>query len=129
MVILWKYDYHTYVEMSISTAILPRAAAAAVERALHVAPVVVLMGARQTGKTTLVRSIPLLVDRPYLTFDDFDLRVQAEPIPRRWLPVRPPSYSTRCSARGIFSLLSSARWTGTVRESRAASYSPDRQTS
>ncbi len=67
--------------MSISTAILPRAAAAAVERALRVAPVVVLMGARQTGKTTLVRSLPLLVDRPYLTFDDFDLRVQAEADP------------------------------------------------
>ena len=69
------------MEIQTSTAILPRATAAAVERALRVAPVVVLMGARQTGKTTLVRSLPLLVDRPYLTFDDFDLRMQAEADP------------------------------------------------
>jgi len=48
------------------------------ERALRVAPVVVLLGARQTGKTTLVKSLPQLKDRPYLTLDDFDLRSQAE---------------------------------------------------
>jgi predicted AAA+ superfamily ATPase len=35
------------------------------------------MGARQTGKTTLVRAQPWLRDRPYLTLDDFDLRAQA----------------------------------------------------
>src|SRR3990170_1719632 len=57
--------------------VLPRAAGAAVERACQVAPVVVLLGARQTGKTTLIRSMPLLADRPYLTLDDFDLRAQA----------------------------------------------------
>ena len=63
---------------STATTVLPRTAAAAVERALRVAPVVVLLGARQTGKTTLVRSLPQLADRPYLTLDDFDLRAQAE---------------------------------------------------
>lgn len=63
---------------STATTVLPRAAAAVVERALRVAPVVVLLGARQTGKTTLVRSLPQLADRPYLTLDDFDLRAQAE---------------------------------------------------
>ncbi|MEP7271031.1 MAG: ATP-binding protein [Acidobacteriota bacterium] len=57
--------------------ILPRAAAVAVERALVSAPVVVLLGARQTGKTTLLRSLPALANRPYLTLDDFDLRTQA----------------------------------------------------
>lgn len=57
--------------------LLPRAAAAAVERAARVAPVVVLLGARQTGKTTLLQSLPLLAGRPYLNLDDFDLRVQA----------------------------------------------------
>ena len=57
--------------------LLPRAAAAAVERAARIAPVVVLLGARQTGKTTLLRSLPLLDGRPYLTLDDFDLRTQA----------------------------------------------------
>lgn len=57
---------------------LPRAAAAAVERALKVMPVVVVLGARQTGKTTLVRSLPALAGRPYLSLDDLDLRMQAE---------------------------------------------------
>lgn len=61
--------------------ILPRAAAAAIERAARIAPVVVLLGVRQTGKTTLVRSLPLLAGRPYLTLDDFDLRAQAEAEP------------------------------------------------
>lgn len=48
---------------------------------MRVAPVVVLLGARQTGKTTLVRSLPELLGRPYLTLDDFDLRTQAEADP------------------------------------------------
>ena len=61
--------------------VLPRAAAAAIQRATRLAPVVVLLGARQTGKTTLVRSLPGLADRPYLTLDDFDLRTQAEADP------------------------------------------------
>ena len=64
-----------------TTAVLPRATAAIVERALRLAPVVVLLGARQTGKTTMVRSMPMLADRPYLTLDDFDLRAQAEADP------------------------------------------------
>lgn len=61
--------------------LLPRAAAVTIERALQIAPVVVVLGARQTGKTTLVRSLPALADRPYLTLDDFDLRAQAEADP------------------------------------------------
>ena len=65
------------MEIQLPPALLPRAAARAVERAAAVAPVVVLLGARQTGKTTLVRSPPLLAGRPYLTLDDFDLRMQA----------------------------------------------------
>lgn len=44
---------------------------------MRVSPVVVLLGARQTGKTTLVRTLPVLAERPYLTLDDFDLRTQA----------------------------------------------------
>jgi predicted AAA+ superfamily ATPase len=48
---------------------------------MRTSPVVVLLGARQTGKTTLVRSLPQLADRPYLTLDDFDLRVQADSDP------------------------------------------------
>ena len=48
---------------------LPRAASGLLERALAASPVIVLMGARQTGKSTLVRSEPLLQDRLYLTLD------------------------------------------------------------
>jgi predicted AAA+ superfamily ATPase len=61
-----------------------------VERALRLAPVVVLLGARQTGKTTLVRSLPSLADRPYLTLDDFDLRAQADADPEA-VVVRAPA--------------------------------------
>ena len=76
-----KYDYHAFMENPVPASILPRVATAAIERALRTAPVVVLLGARQTGKTTLVRSLPQLAGRPYLTLDDFDLRVQAEADP------------------------------------------------
>jgi predicted AAA+ superfamily ATPase len=69
------------METITPTPILPRAAQAAIERAARVAPVVVLLGARQTGKTTLLRAMPLLAERPYLTLDDFDLRSQAEAEP------------------------------------------------
>jgi hypothetical protein len=67
--------------MESPSGILPRAAAAAVERALSAAPVVALLGARQTGKTTLLRSLPSLAQRPYLTLDDFDLRTHAQSEP------------------------------------------------
>lgn len=56
---------------------LPRAAEAVVRRALGVTPVVVVTGARQTGKSTLVRSLPELAQLPYLTLDDLDLLDQA----------------------------------------------------
>ena len=56
---------------------LPRVASRLLERALDVSPVVVLMGARQTGKSTLVQSEPFLRDRVYLTLDDLDTRERA----------------------------------------------------
>lgn len=62
---------------------------AAMERALRAAPVVVLLGARQTGKTTLVRALPQLADRPYLTLDDFDLRAAADADPEAVLARAP----------------------------------------
>lgn len=55
----------------------PRYATALLERALEVSPVVVLMGARQTGKSTLVREEPYLSDRLYLTLDDLSVRDRA----------------------------------------------------
>ena len=56
---------------------LPRAASGLLERALAASPVVVLMGARQTGKSTLAQSEPFLSDRLYLTLDDLEVREHA----------------------------------------------------
>jgi len=56
---------------------LPRVAGQRLQQALDLSPVVVLNGARQTGKTTLVCSHPGLEGRPYLSLDDLDLRTQA----------------------------------------------------
>lgn len=61
--------------------VLPRAAAAPLRRALAVSPAVVVMGARQTGKSTLVQTLPELADRPYLTLDDLDVRAEAQTAP------------------------------------------------
>jgi len=65
------------MERRVEIEILPRAATPSIEHAMRTSPVVVVLGARQTGKTTLVRSLPQLAERPYLTLDDFDLRAQA----------------------------------------------------
>ena len=56
---------------------LPRVASGLLKRALDASPVVVLMGARQTGKSTLARSEPFLADRLYLTLDDLEIREHA----------------------------------------------------
>ena len=56
---------------------LPRFASGLLERALEAAPVVVLMGARQTGKSTLVQTESALADRLYLTLDDIEVRERA----------------------------------------------------
>lgn len=61
--------------------LLARAAQSALTAALRVAPVVVVTGARQTGKTTLVRAQPALAQRPYLTLDDLTVRLQAQADP------------------------------------------------
>lgn len=55
---------------------LDRAAAPALRAALEAMAVVVLTGARQTGKSTLARRVGG-VDRLYLTLDDFDVLDQA----------------------------------------------------
>ena len=56
---------------------LPRVASGLLERALAASPVVVLMGARQTGKSTLAQSEPFLENRLYLTLDDLEVRERA----------------------------------------------------
>lgn len=60
---------------------LPRLAAAAMARAAGAQPVVVLTGARQTGKSTLVQTLLGAEDRPYFTLDDLDVLEQAEAEP------------------------------------------------
>ena len=62
-------------------AVLPRFLAAHLERALEASPVVVLTGARQTGKSTLVQSTSSLENWPYLTLDRFDILEQAQRTP------------------------------------------------
>ncbi|MCH7565858.1 MAG: AAA family ATPase, partial [Gemmatimonadetes bacterium] len=60
---------------------LPRTAETLIERALAAMPVVVLMGARQTGKSTLARLPPRADSRSYVTLDDFDVLEQARTAP------------------------------------------------
>lgn len=52
----------------------------AVVRVARAMPVVVVTGARQTGKSTLVREL-LPGGRPYFSLDDLDVRAQAERAP------------------------------------------------
>ena len=56
---------------------LPRVASGLLERALDASPVIVLMGARQTCKSTMAKSEPFLADRLYLTLDDLEIREHA----------------------------------------------------
>ncbi|MDE0661029.1 MAG: ATP-binding protein [Gammaproteobacteria bacterium] len=60
---------------------IPRLAADLLRKALQVSPVVVVMGARQTGKSTLVQSEPSLAEHAYLTLDDPDVQEQARLAP------------------------------------------------
>jgi len=60
---------------------IPRYAAGLLRRALAVSPVVVLMGARPTGKSTLVQNETSLSGHLYLTLDDPDVREQARVAP------------------------------------------------
>jgi predicted AAA+ superfamily ATPase len=60
--------------------LLPRLLTPSVTRVARTMPVVVVTGARQTGKSTLVRK--LLPGRwPYYSLDDLDVRAQAERTP------------------------------------------------
>src|SRR6185437_14919219 len=66
--------------------LLPRYASGALARLLAVHPVVVLTGARQTGKSTLVQQPPVADGRLYLTLDDLGVWDDA----RTWWGQRPP---------------------------------------
>lgn len=62
--------------------ILPRAVSGLLEKSIAQSPVVVLTGARQTGKTTLIKSLPSLARHHYLTLDDFEVRARASQNPQ-----------------------------------------------
>lgn len=57
--------------------LLPRAIQPALQRALEALPVVVVTGARQSGKSTLVRRLGPEAGRAYVTLDDLAVRDQA----------------------------------------------------
>lgn len=59
-------------------ALLPRALLSRVERALETFPVVAVVGARQTGKSTLVRDLLREDERLYVTLDDIETAELAE---------------------------------------------------
>lgn len=77
------------ITLSDSASVLPRLAAAHLSAAAGVMPVVVVMGARQTGKSTLVRHHPLFHAYPYLTLDRSDIRAQAREDPASLLARTP----------------------------------------
>ncbi len=56
----------------------PRLIEGALAKALAVSPVVVVTGARQTGKSTLVRRMQGGAGRDYRTLDDLDILTMAE---------------------------------------------------
>ncbi|MQA90160.1 MAG: AAA family ATPase [Gemmatimonas sp.] len=60
-----------------ASALVARAATPVLERVLRLMPVVVVTGARQTGKSTLVRSAPSLSSHDYLSLDELAIRDQA----------------------------------------------------
>jgi hypothetical protein len=70
---------------NLQTTYIPRALGPVVDTALQQFPVVVVTGARQTGKSTLVQNLPSSAPRSYLTLDDFDILARAEHYPESLL--------------------------------------------
>jgi predicted AAA+ superfamily ATPase len=66
-------------------ALLPRLLTPVVEETLRQFPVVVVTGARQTGKSTLVQNLPSAAARSYSTLDDLDTLARAEKFPEALL--------------------------------------------
>lgn len=62
---------------------IPRKAAQAIEEFKKGYPVITITGPRQSGKTTLAKH--LFPDRPYVSFEDPDVREQAATDPRNFL--------------------------------------------
>src|SRR5581483_8676242 len=74
-----------------ASAMLARHAAAPLRTALADRPVVLLHGARQTGKTTLVRAVAEEIDARYVTLDDLTMLAAARGDPAGFLAgFKPP---------------------------------------
>lgn len=65
-----------------ATPIYPRFSIRALNAALSDTPVVLVVGPRQAGKSTLVRQFSLTGARPYLTLDDQSLLMSAKNDPQ-----------------------------------------------
>ncbi len=70
---------------SLHGALLRRLLTPVVEETLRQFPVVVVTGARQTGKSTLVQNLPSAAARSYSTLDDLDTLARAEKFPEALL--------------------------------------------
>lgn len=69
---------------------LPRYLTGKVEEALSVFPIVIVTGARQTGKSTLIHSLLTSTGREYLTLDDIEILERAEKEPDVLVATRKP---------------------------------------
>src|SRR5262245_28133838 len=74
--ILWDKISHSMVDHTAHQ-FSPRVAEHHLNAVLEAQPVAVVMGARQTGKSTLVRHAGRLARHTYLTLDALDTRAQA----------------------------------------------------
>ncbi|MGH7571319.1 MAG: ATP-binding protein [Gemmatimonadota bacterium] len=70
-----------YIREAAQVGLLPRIGGRAIEGLLGVQPVVVVMGARQVGKSTLVRALSALADHHYVSLDDLEARGLAQRSP------------------------------------------------
>lgn len=91
------------------TTFLPRALTERIERALALFPVVVVTGARQTGKSTLAREAPPFVRRHYVTLDTALNRELAGAEPRAFLDNQPDSGLTVDEVQRVPELLLSIK--------------------
>lgn len=78
-----------YVREAREGGLLPRIGSRAIERLLGVQPVVVVMGARQVGKSTLVRALSALADHRYVSLDALESRELAQRSPMDLLTLSP----------------------------------------
>ncbi|MDB4915440.1 MAG: ATPase [Gemmatimonadetes bacterium] len=81
---VWAYFAHD-MGISTSTLVLPRTLEASLARSLRLFPVVVVTGARRTGKSTLVRANAPPDSRQYITLDGAEARAMARNEPRAFV--------------------------------------------